>query len=264
MVCIVVVLTTKVGSIADPTLSPSVSIPERKGRNVVQFLCHPVTIVLTAIFMACLLGTYLFNKRSDRKRYHRYRGPEPDFSAFEGDLDGDLVSLTVAKPTDSASFDRHGDDSDLLYAEHYYDDRRAPGGDPDLLQDDEGPEYTSIVEPSPIFGTRVTVRQSFMRAARHMERCAEAVHDRHDFAEAEAFALAALHEINDTMKRDHWYAPFVLNWLGYLRYEQGFAVEARDHWEKAEQIAIEWFEQCHELLPEIRNNLKFFHDQLGF
>lgn len=222
---------------------------------MVQLLCLLAVIVLSGTLLGCVLHKYSQNRDMKRWRDYRNRAPQPDFSAIEGDEHN--VPLVLAEATDdAASFDRYGDDSDLLYAEPTQD-RLIPGGDRDLFSIDDVPEYTSVVEPSPIFGTRVSVRQSCMRAARHMERCAEAVRERHDFAEAEAFALAALHEINGTMKRDHWYAPFVLNWLGYLRYEQGFAVEASEYWEQAEQGALEWFEQCHELLQEIRRNLRF-------
>lgn len=227
---------------------------------MVQILCLLAVIVLIGTLLACLIQSYL--KKRNRKRNHdnRNRGQQPDFSALEGD--DEIVPLAIALPDDdAASFDRYGDDSNLLYADEPHDRRRIPGNDPDLMEDgDDGPEITSVVEPSPIFGTRVTVRQSCMRATRHMERCYEAVHQRLDFAEAEAFALAALREVNNSMKRDHWFAPFVLNWLGYLRYEQGFSMEACEYWEQAEQGALEWYEQCHELLKEIQRNLQFFSD----
>lgn len=225
---------------------------------MVHLLLLLAVIILTGTLLGCGLHRYLKKRELQRWRDYRNRSPQPDFSALEGDDQTVPLALAVADD-DAASFDRYGDDSDLLYAEPV-DRLRVPGYDPDLMGDDEGPEYTSVVEPSPIFGTRTSVRQSCMRAAHHMERCAEAVSQRRDFAEAEAFALAALREINGAMKRDHWYAPFVLNWLGYLRYEQGFSVEASEYWEQAEQGALEWFEQCHELLFEIRRNLKFFRD----
>lgn len=224
---------------------------------MVPILCLLAVIVLSGTVLGYLL--YYHSKKRDLKRWrdNRNRAPQPDFSALE--RDDQTVPLVLAEATDdAASFDRYGDDSDLIYADPVHD-RLSPIGR-ELFSTDEAPEYTSVVEPSPIFGTRVTVRQSCMRAARHMERCAEAVHERHDFAEAEAFAMAALREIDGSMKRDHWYAPFVLNWLGYLRYEQGFAVEASEYWERAEQGALEWFEQCHELLQEIRRNLRFFRN----
>lgn len=119
-------------------------------------------------------------------------------------------------------------------------------------------EYTSSVEPDPLFGTRGSVRNACSRAAKHLEKC-KAAADVHDFAGAEVHAYAALAEL-EHMGRDHWFAPRILTWLGYLRYEQGFTVEARDYWQQAEQIALEWHEQCSDMLPVIKRNLQIFHD----
>ncbi|MDZ4834729.1 MAG: hypothetical protein SGJ27_13205 [Candidatus Melainabacteria bacterium] len=223
---------------------------------MVQFLwLLAFNIVLAAFCTGWLVRLFLKRNRDLKLRRDKLKHlTEPDFSALE---DNDFVPLIVAKPNrHGTSFDRCGDDSDLLFQESLDDRKRAYD---DLDSGDEA-QYTGVVEPNPLFGSRGSVRQSCVRAMRHMDRCADATYKRRDYTEAEAFALAALREVNINMKRDHWYAPFVLNWLGYLRYEQGFSVEARDYWEQAEQGALEWFEQCHDLLPDIRKNLRAFHD----
>jgi len=138
-----------------------------------------------------------------------------------------------------------------------------PPGVNDTVDSEPEPEpieHTACVEPAPVVGTRADVRQAQVRAARHIERCSQAFYQRHDLAEAETFARAALREVNLHMRRDHWYAPRVLNWLAYLRYEQGFTVEARDLWENAEQIALEWHEQCQDILPDIQRNIRAFYE----
>lgn len=203
-----------------------------------------ILLVLIPVVVAAGLTVWLVKRNQMHKRYNirRHRSVQPDFTPLEGEHDDAYFST-------AAAFDRGGG---LLLEEP--DDS---GGIAD--SDARRPEITSVVEPRPIGGTRVTVRQSCMRAVRHMERSTEALEVRDDYVESEAFALAALHEINRGMKRDHWYAPYVLNRLGYLRYKQGFTVEARDYWEQAEQCALEWFEQCHDVLQEIRHNLRVFH-----
>ncbi len=222
---------------------------------MVQFLLIlAFNVVLTVLAVCWLIRVFSKNKRDRLERPHY---EEPDFSQFEGNPDDEYVPL-IAKPDDDSSSNPFAD-AYVPFADRAEEHRFADGNYAPLDEDAEV-EITSIVEPKPIFGTRVSVRQSCLRAARHMESCAQATYSRHDFVEAEAFARAALEEVEQNMKRDHWYAPFVLNWLAYLRYEQGFSIEARDLWEQAEQVALEWFEQCQQLLPDIRQNLRMFRE----
>lgn len=243
---------------------------------VLQILLISAGAILFVAGLCWLIELALARQRRERDIL---RSPAPDFALLEDGgpprnselLKGVPLAGNAARgrvpdvPSDDADDDElplaDGDECLPVF------DAVPENDDGDLIELERAPEedgfapgqveITSVVEPRPIFGDRSTVRQSQMRAMRHMDRCVDAS-NRLEHAEAEAFCRAALREINGAMKRDHWYAPYVLSYLAYLRYEQGFSVEARELWEQAEQGALEWFEQCQYLLPGIRSNLKIF------
>ncbi len=113
-----------------------------------------------------------------------------------------------------------------------------------------------IDEPLPNFGTKMTVRQAYYRAIRLVDE-SQAAWSRNHYRTAETFARSALREISH-IKDDHWYVPVILNLVAVLRYEQGYTVEARELWDRAEQIALEWPEQCEEVLRCIQSNMRSY------
>jgi hypothetical protein len=214
-------------------------------------------LILAGCVLFVALICWLIQRSHNRQRKERelLRAPPPDFSDdfWNGPADNagypNLFESFPMQMGGPATFRNDGDDDDVIDLELASEAASPPAT-----------EYTAVVEPNPLFGTRATVRQSYMRAVKHLERCSQAAYERRDYVEAEAFARAALRELNLHMRRDHWYAPYILNWLGYLRYEQGFTVEGKEFWEQAEQVALEWFEQCQDILPDIQRNLKVFHE----
>lgn len=123
--------------------------------------------------------------------------------------------------------------------------------------------FTAVVEPNPLISTRAQARQAYDRAKKQIE-LSMAARKRHDYDTAETHAYSALDEVHGGMKRDHWYAADVLNMLGCLKYDRGFYLEARELWEQADEVALEWFEQCRHIAPTIESNLKLVRGMLGF
>ncbi|MBX9666910.1 MAG: tetratricopeptide repeat protein [Candidatus Obscuribacterales bacterium] len=125
-------------------------------------------------------------------------------------------------------------------------------------------QMNNTTEPKPNFGTRTSLRQSLERAKTAMAACS-AARKRQDKEEAEKQCELALTEVQNELRRDHWYTAEVLNMLACLRYDHGFYTEARDVWEEAEQICEEWpTKHTDEVLKTIRNNLKQVRGTLGF
>lgn len=139
---------------------------------------------------------------------------------------------------------------------------------PDAVRDDHvrvnnHDLFTAVVEPNPLISTRAQARQAYDRAKKQIE-LSIAARRGHDYDTAETHAQSALDEVHGGMKRDHWYAADVLNMLGCLKYDRGFYLEARELWEQADEVALEWFEQCRHIAPTIESNLKLVRGMLGF
>ncbi|MBX9757021.1 MAG: hypothetical protein K2X80_19855 [Pseudomonadaceae bacterium] len=111
-------------------------------------------------------------------------------------------------------------------------------------------------EPIPFFGTKMTVRQAYVRAVKLVDQSIEACTRGHTKT-AERYARTALQELTH-LKRDHWYVPVILNLLGGVRYAQGYTAEANGYWEDAEQIALEWPELCDGVLECIQDNMRLY------
>ncbi len=139
-------------------------------------------------------------------------------------------------------------------------------GDPDeppILLEAVHEKYTLSVEPRPIFGTRATVRQAIMRARLLFDQSEKAWEDNEDIFEAERLAKLALAEVDKDAKRDHWFAPRILHWLAWLQIQKGMIAyqEATEYWERATQIALEWYEQCSDLLPHMKECMEWVERQ---
>ncbi len=164
------------------------------------------------------------------------------------------------------------EDADAIWVDYFEGIEIPPvRNGSNLAQDESGEEaerYTAVVEPVPFFGTRVSVRQSWCRASRHLAALDRAMGSG-NLALAGEFANASLQEVRNHLRHDSWYTAWVVNHIGCLRFEQarelqenGFTeeaiqryAEARAFWEWALQDCSEWFEQCHELIPTVRSNL---------
>lgn len=118
-------------------------------------------------------------------------------------------------------------------------------------------------DPKPNFGNRLTVRRSIDRARALMDESEKVWNDNEDMFEAERLAKLALAEVDKNAKRDHWYAPRILNWLAWLQLEKGMTAypEAVEYWERATQIATEWYEQCSDLLPYMQECMDWVERQ---
>ncbi len=117
--------------------------------------------------------------------------------------------------------------------------------------------------PDPLFGTKVSVQQSYLRAKKHVAE-ALAARREHNYQLAEEIVRKALDEVHSELRRDHWYTPEVLNALGCILYDQGRNGEARAIWEEAEQIALEWDEQCAYIMQTLQNNINLAKKRMGF
>lgn len=118
-------------------------------------------------------------------------------------------------------------------------------------------------DPDPLHGTRTTVRDAQSRARALHEKCS-AARKQKNWQLCEELIEAAFQELNKGMRRDHWYAAHLHNQHGCIRYEQGFYIEAREIWERAEMVCHEWPVQCGDVQKTIEGNLKLVTDMLGF
>ncbi len=124
-------------------------------------------------------------------------------------------------------------------------------------------EYSSSIIPRPNFGTRDSVNLCVQRARKLKEESEKVWNDTEDFFEAKRLAELAMAELDKNAKRDHWFAPRILDWLAWLHTNQGMLgyPEAAEYWERAAQIATEWHEQCSDLLPHFEECLAWVERQ---
>ena len=106
---------------------------------------------------------------------------------------------------------------------------------------------------------------------RRFEREVEALMERSTAAENQgnvrgAIALAedALREVDAKLGRDHYKAVAVLTRLGSLNFQEGFYGEAREYWEQALSVALEWPDRCRDDAEFARGELAKCSDHLGF
>lgn len=118
-------------------------------------------------------------------------------------------------------------------------------------------------DPNPLFGTRNSVRDAQSRARALHDKCS-AARKQKNWQLCQELIDDAFQELNSGMRRDHWFAAYLHNQHGCIRYEQGFYVEAREIWERAEMVCHEWPVQCGDVLKTIEGNLKLVTDMLGF
>ena len=117
-------------------------------------------------------------------------------------------------------------------------------------------------EPVPLTVSSMAVERAQQRARARMD---SSIRYRNQGNEEQALeqAEAALAELS-VLKRDHWYAAEILNLIGCLQYDRGFYLEAREIWEQAQSICLEWPERVDNVLKTVESNLKLVSGMLGF
>lgn len=85
-----------------------------------------------------------------------------------------------------------------------------------------------------------------------------------DWQRALALTHEALEHAQEHLRPDHWLVARVLNTRGCIFYERGDSVEARNIWQRAEEILGEWPDRAPETLQAVRSNLRRCRRRLGF
>lgn len=108
--------------------------------------------------------------------------------------------------------------------------------------------------------------ERFRNASQEVVRLdAEAQRVRND-DEDEAMELAqkAVDHADDLLGPDHWLVAHALITLGCCYFDKGRTLEARDIWNQADTILLEWHDRAPELIAFTEANLRLCRQTLGF